>query len=106
MLTTPLVHGTRPLLRTVMEVGRDWALMSDGDGFVVWRVAARDRQHLAVASVVKDLGLGRCLASGSAIAYREAEEEGEMLARFSPSASGNIPWAAMSSVRQGFALAA
>ena len=78
MSTAALIHGTRPLLRTVMEVGRGWALMSDGDAFLLWRLSPGTEHHLAVAAVVEDHGQGRCIASGNALAYREADEEGDM----------------------------
>lgn len=78
MSTPTLVHGTRPLLRTVMEVGRGWALMSDGDDFLVWRLTPGSERHLTVAAVVEDHGRGRCVAAGNALGYREADEEGDM----------------------------
>ena len=76
-----LVHGTRPLLRTVMEVGRDWALMSDGDAIILWRVHATATAALSVGLVVADHGSGRCDIAGTALAYREADEEGDMAVR-------------------------
>ncbi|WP_062304772.1 hypothetical protein [Demequina subtropica] len=76
MNITPLVHGTRPLLRTVMEVGSTWALMSDGDSMLVWRI--RQPELLRVGAQVADHGDGRCTTPGGMLAYREADEEGDM----------------------------
>ncbi|SEJ63018.1 hypothetical protein [Demequina mangrovi] len=73
-----LVHGTRPLLRTVMEVGSTWALMSDGDSMLVWRIDAAAGDLLTVGEQVADHGHGRCTAPGGMVAYREADEEGDM----------------------------
>ncbi|MDN4478679.1 hypothetical protein QQX10_10805 [Demequina sp. SYSU T00039] len=78
MSTPTLVHGTRPLRRTVMEVGRGWALMSDGDDFLVWRIGRDAERRLVVATVVEDHGAGRCATPGGMVAYREADEEGDM----------------------------
>ncbi|WP_062389754.1 hypothetical protein [Demequina iriomotensis] len=79
MSIRPLVHGTRPLLRTVMEVGSSWALMSDGDSMLVWRID--QPTHLRVGDQVADHGDGRCTAPGGMVAYREADEEGDMAGR-------------------------
>jgi len=79
--TPALVHGTRPLLRTVMEVGRDWALMSDGDSILLWRLGADAAGLLAAGVVVADHGRGRAAVAGTALAYREADEEGDMATR-------------------------
>ncbi|WP_062466135.1 hypothetical protein [Demequina maris] len=79
--TPALVHGTRPLLRTVMSVGRGWALMSDGDSIVAWRVGAAAAVLLEVGAQVADHGDGRCTAPGGMVAYREADEEGDMVGR-------------------------
>ncbi|WP_062517790.1 hypothetical protein [Demequina gelatinilytica] len=76
MNITPLVHGTRPLLRTVMEVGSTWALMSDGDSMLVWRISRPEL--LRVGAQVADHGDGRCTTPGGMLAYREADEEGDM----------------------------
>ncbi|WP_062465222.1 hypothetical protein [Demequina soli] len=73
-----LVHGTRPLLRTVMAVRGGWALMSDGDSMIAWRVGADAAALLEVGAQVADHGHGRCTAPGGAVAYREADEEGDM----------------------------
>ncbi|WP_062311417.1 hypothetical protein [Demequina rhizosphaerae] len=78
-----LVHGTRPLLRTVMSVRGGWALMSDGDSMVAWRVGADAAALLVVGAQVADHGDGRCTTPGGTVSYREADEEGDMAARAS-----------------------
>ncbi|MDN4476427.1 hypothetical protein QQX09_11225 [Demequina sp. SYSU T00192] len=94
--TPALVHGTRPLLRTVMSVRGGWALMSDGDSMIAWRVGAHAAALLVVGAQVADHGDGRCTTPGGMVAYREADEEGDMAARTS----------ARGATRASFALAA